>query len=607
MSFDLEFADLTGRSAYLSQFGRGRVSLDRSISPLGVFGPLIHQPACTLNCMINLCKKFLVVVSSFAVFALGLSLGIPTVHAVGSGYATTGVATDVGANSANLNGVVTPTGRSYTYVFALGKASDLSSPVYTYSGSYSSNMTFYIRGSVHDAGTGPIVSQNSNFNIDQWKDPNGTEFLLSPSTTYYFRAGIQDGPDNPNCLWSVECYSWGSIATFTTRAATLPTVNTGPASLVGAHTAQISGDVISNDASASVSVEYGKSKDLSGTTQTESGRASDIMNQCYGSDCEMAPVSTTARAITRNLSGLDSETLYYYRVVARNAYGTVRGEIKSFSTTPPVGITINSGANYTTSKTVELAISWPVGATGMAISNDGGFRSGSVTNTTLSASYSWTIDDSVQGAYGKIIYVRFSGPGIDSSRSYSDDIIFDNMAPTVATSTAEQAGAYIALTFVAVDEVSGLSKIEINNVDKTVNADYAAMVLVKASDIGLGVTSTSVRKSSLGSLRIRISDKAGNKTSWITLGKSAVPVVVSASQLTTSKTATSKAIATYAKLKVSSTSKVTLRVLPSSAKFCRVFGSTLKGLKAGSCRVTVTVTQKKGRASFKTVTLKIAK
>jgi hypothetical protein len=247
--------------------------------------------------MINLRKKLLVVVSSFAVLVMGLSWGISTVHAVGSGYATTGIATDVGANSVNLNGVVTPTGRSYTYVFALSKTSDLSSPVYTYSGPYSSNMTFYIRGSVHDAGTGPIVSHNSNFNIDQWKDPNGTEFLLSPSTTYYFRAGIQDGPDNPNCLWSVECYSWGSIAAFTTRAAILPEVSTGPASLVGANTAQISGDVISNDASASVSVEYGKSKDLSGTTQTESGRASDVMKECNGSDCEMLPRSATARAI----------------------------------------------------------------------------------------------------------------------------------------------------------------------------------------------------------------------------------------------------------------------------------------------------------------------
>jgi hypothetical protein len=561
--------------------------------------------------MIFSLKKFVASISSIAILGMSLSWGITAAHAVGAGTASTGVATDVGANSATLNGIVTPTGRSYTYVFALGKMSDLSSAVYTYSGSYSSDMTFYIRGSVHDAGTGPIVSQSSNFQIDKWKDPNGTEFLLSPSTTYYFRAGIQDGPDDPNCLWSASCYSWGSIATFTTRAAILPTVASGTASLVGANSAQISGDVISNDASASVSVEYGKTSDLSGVTQTESGRASDQMNQCYGSDCEMVPSSTTSRAITRNLSALDPETRYYYRVVARNAYGTVRGEIKTFVTTPPVGITVNSGANYTTSKSVTLGISWPVGATGMAISNDGGFRSNSVTNAALASAYEWTIDDSVQGVYTKIVYVRFSGPGIDSSRSYSDDIIFDNKAPTVAASTAEQAGSYIVLTLAATDEESGLSKVEINNVDKTVNADYSTTVLVKASDVGLGVSSTSVRKLALGSLRIRVSDKAGNKTSWISLGATTTPTVttptVTTPTVTTKKAVTAKSIAVFAKLKVLSTSKVKLKVVASSAKFCRVSGTTLKGLKAGSCKVTVTVTPKKGRATSKTVTLKVTK
>jgi hypothetical protein len=37
-----------------------------------------------------------------------------------------------------------------------------------------------------------------------------------------------------------------------------------------------------------------------------------------------------------------------------------------------------------------------------------------------------------------------------------------------------------------------------------------------------------------------------------------------------------------------------------------VSGSTLKGLKTGSCKVTVIVTPKKGRATSKTLTLKVA-
>jgi hypothetical protein len=553
--------------------------------------------------MIISLKKFLVAVASFAVFAIGLSWAPPPVQAVGSGTASTGVATEITANGVTLNGSVTHTGSNYTTVFAVGTKPDLSDPVFTYSGSTWENRTLYIRGSVGGLGGGGTSA--TSFDFHSWT-PTGTGSELKPSTTYYFRAGIQDGPDDPNCLWDESCYSWGSIATFTTRAAILPVVSSGTASLVGANTAQISGDVISNDASASVSVEYGKLNDLSGTTQTESGRASDVMNQCNGSDCEMAPASTSTKAITRSLSGLDSETRYFYRVVARNTYGTVRGEIKSFTTTPPVGITVNNGANYTTSRNVNLAISWPVGATGMAISNDGGFRSGSVTNASLNISYDWTIDDSVQGVYTKIIYVRFSGPGIDSSRSYSDDIIFDNKAPTVAASTAEKAGAYVVLTLAARDEESGLSKIEINNVDRTVSADYATTVLVKSSDIGLGVSSASVKKLSLGSLRIRISDKAGNKTSWISLG-SAVSQIVTAPRVTTSKSATARSIAMFAKIKVLSTSKVSLKVVRSSAKFCKVSGATLKGLKAGSCKVTVTVTPKKGKATSKTVTLKVAK
>ena len=73
------------------------------------------------------------------------------------------------------------------------------------------------------------------------------------------------------------------------------------------------------------------------------------------------------------------------------------------------------------------------------------------------------------------------------------------------------------------------------------------------------------------------------------------------------KAVTAKSIAVFAKLKVLSTSKVALKVVASSAKYCRVSRAALKGLKAGSCKVTVTVTPKKGRATSKTVTLKVAK
>lgn len=88
-----------------------------------------------------------------------------------------------------------------------------------------------------------------------------------------------------------------------------------------------------------------------------------------------------------------------------------------------------------------------------------------------------------------------------------------------------------------------------------------------------------------------------------------VPHVTSlqAPKVTMTKGATYRSIAAFAKLKVSSTSKVSLKVIRSSMKYCRALGTSLKGLKPGSCKVTVTVTPKKGRATSKTVTLKVTK
>jgi len=95
-----------------------------------------------------------------------------------------------------------------------------------------------------------------------------------------------------------------------------------------------------------------------------------------------------------------------------------------------------------------------------------------------------------------------------------------------------------------------------------------------------------------------------------------VPIVAMASipsssakspTITTSRSTTAKSIASAAKLAVLSTSKVSLKVVSAYAKYCKVSGTTLKGLKVGSCKVTVTVTPKKGKATSKTVTLKVSK
>jgi len=96
-------------------------------------------------------------------------------------------------------------------------------------------------------------------------------------------------------------------------------------------------------------------------------------------------------------------------------------------------------------------------------------------------------------------------------------------------------------------------------------------------------------------------------TTVLTTSTIAATPTVAMPKLTMKKSASARSIASYAKLKVLSTSKVSLKVVQSTAKNCRVSGTSIKGLKAGSCKVTVTVTPKKGRSTSKTVTLKVSK
>lgn len=73
------------------------------------------------------------------------------------------------------------------------------------------------------------------------------------------------------------------------------------------------------------------------------------------------------------------------------------------------------------------------------------------------------------------------------------------------------------------------------------------------------------------------------------------------------KPKSAKSLAKEAKLTVNSSSKVSLKVVSNYAKNCKVFGSTLRGVKAGSCKVIVTVSPKKGKATSKTVMLEVSK
>jgi YVTN family beta-propeller protein len=305
-----------------------------------------------------------------------------------------------------------------------------------------------------------------------------------------------------------------------------------------------------------------------------------------------------------------------------------------------VGVSINSGDSYTNSKSVLLNLIWPEYATEARVSNDGGFASAKTSVLKLAPSVKWELDDSVKGVYTKVVYVRFSGIG-DTAKSYTDDIILDTTAPVVESSTATGASGAIEVTLKATDDITGVDKVQIKNGTTTVTREYSTEISVSENEIGLTVSSAGVRKMATTSIDISVSDKAGNWSTFKTLSvagtltttTATTPTTTSTSTSTTattptsttgttstvtthsgampkvatSKSTTAKLIAAYAKIIISSTSKVSLKVVSAYAKYCKVSGTTLKGLKAGSCKVTVTVTPKKGRATSKTVTLKVTK
>lgn len=69
---------------------------------------------------------------------------------------------------------------------------------------------------------------------------------------------------------------------------------------------------------------------------------------------------------------------------------------------------------------------------------------------------------------------------------------------------------------------------------------------------------------------------------------------------------TSSRLATLAGLARPSGSKVTVKVSAAGARYCRVVGTSVKGLKAGTCKVTVTVKPVRGATKSKTLAVTVS-
>jgi phosphodiesterase/alkaline phosphatase D-like protein len=142
---------------------------------------------------------------------------------------------------------------------------------------------------------------------------------LAPNTTYHYRVVGQNVAGTTN----------GSDQTFTTDPV-LATVTTAAATGIGSTGAALNGSVNANNASTTVTFEYGPDTNYGATVTADQSPVTGI----------------AATGVSKAIAGLVPNTLYHYRAVGVNAAGTTYGNDLTFTTVaipPTVTSTVATG------------------------------------------------------------------------------------------------------------------------------------------------------------------------------------------------------------------------------------------------------------------------
>src|SRR3989344_1537571 len=193
-------------------------------------------------------------------------------------------ATGISRTTANLNGEVTANKTETQYWFEYGKTTELG------------NISTFSSAGQGSSKTSVSISLSN----------------LLPQTTYYFRINAQNQFGTVN----------GSILNFKTTgpsSAKEPSVTTGNATDVKTTFATLHGTVTPNLAETSYWFEYSTSSLLGGVLLQTTERVS-------------VGAGESVIAIDKDVSNLKPKTTYYFRIVAQNSKGTVRGDKSTFKT-----------------------------------------------------------------------------------------------------------------------------------------------------------------------------------------------------------------------------------------------------------------------------------
>ncbi|MDO8552992.1 MAG: hypothetical protein Q7S01_05755 [bacterium] len=193
-------------------------------------------------------------------------------------------ASGITRTSATLAGNVTPNKSTTQYWFEYGKDGNLG---------FTTGLTSIGNG-------GAIISASAAIaDID-------------PATTYYYRLNAQNQFGTVN----------GAILTFKTSgpaAAVSPVVTTQVASSISTRSATVRGTVNPSGSQTTYWFEYSTDSLLASASLKSTPHRS-------------AGAGATTVSVSAGISGLTASTTYYYRTVAQNASGTVRGDNLTFTT-----------------------------------------------------------------------------------------------------------------------------------------------------------------------------------------------------------------------------------------------------------------------------------
>jgi hypothetical protein len=188
-------------------------------------------------------------------------------------------------------------------------------------------------GDITDEGSSAVISRgvcwsNETFPTvagDKTSDGKGPGIFsssitgLKAGTFYYVRAFATNASGT----------GYGAPISLTTLGQ-LPTVGTLAATAISATGATLNGFINANYLSSVVTFEYGKTTD-------------------YGSSVAAVPDSVTGNintSVSANITGLDEDTTYHYRIVAVNFLGTSYGSDMTFTAVSVISENLNSNIEF---------------------------------------------------------------------------------------------------------------------------------------------------------------------------------------------------------------------------------------------------------------------